>query len=152
MGFRRMQRILRAVGESGFELGMVVEPTYTELNIMASIQPLNNNESAQYTKPNPNGEFTANLIKIYSSEPLTPSKQETEQEEKTWPDYVYWQDRYWKVIMCSAYQSGVISHYKSVAQEVDFDGTIRTEEIPAESDTGGTGSDSSMGESESSEA
>ena len=125
MGFRKSQIVFRATGDSNFEYGVVVKPTYSMIEIMASVQPLNANETAQYTKVNSDGEFTANMIKLYTDEPLLPSKR--------------------KVIMCSAYQSGVISHYKSIAQEVDFDGSIGPEEVPSDSDTGGTGSESDMG-------
>ena len=141
MGFRKSQIVFRATGDSNFEYGVVVKPTYSMIEIMASVQPLNANETAQYTKVNSDGEFTANMIKLYTDEPLLPSKQ----DEESWPDYVFWQGKYWKVIMCSAYQSGVISHYKSIAQEVDFDGSIGPEEVPSDSDTGGTGSESDMG-------
>lgn len=151
MGFRHKQVILRAAGDSEIVDGMVVNPSYKTLEIMASVQPLNNSEAAQYTKANGNGEFTASMVKLYTDEPLLTSKQVTEQGNACWPDYVWWQGRYWKVIMCSAYQSGVISHYKSIAQEVDFDGNIGLEEVPAEPNTDGTGSDSDMGESESAE-
>lgn len=130
MSFRWKQKVLRATGGGIDEDGMVVDPSYNEITIMATVQPLNTHEQSQYTKANPNGEFTANIVKIYSDEPLIPSKQATEQNGNKWADIVPWDDKYYKVISCNAYQAKVISHYKSVAQEVSFDGVINAEDVP----------------------
>ena len=136
MGFRWKQKVLRAAGAGGIDDdGMAVEPHYEEITIMATVQPLNMFEERQYTKANSNGEFTAGIVKIYSDEPLIPSKQANTDTENKWADIIPWQDKHYKVISCSAYQARVISHYKSIAQEVDFDGVVNTEEVSPESDS-----------------
>ena len=135
MGFRWKQTVLRAGNGSIDEYGMVVDPSYEEITILATIQPLRENEKASYTTANPNGEFTAGMVKVYSDAPLLPAKQADSPAGPCEPDIIPWQGTYYKVITCDAYQAGVISHYKSVAQEVDFDGIINVKNVPCEPDS-----------------
>lgn len=137
MGFRWKQTVLRAKSTGSIDNdGMAVEPTYEEISILATVQPLKENEKNLYTVANPNGEFYAGMVKVYSDVPLLTVKQADSSVGPAWADYIPWQGRYYKVVSCDAYQSGVISHYKSIAQEVDFDGVIGSEDVPEESDTG----------------
>lgn len=115
MGFRRKVTIRRKSGGHVNDDGVYVPGTAEEIVIRASVQPLNKDEKAQYTQANPDGEHTANLIKIYTNYPLRTSKQINGNDA----DVVLWMGNQYKVVGVDPYQSGVISHYKAVAQEID---------------------------------
>ncbi len=119
MGFRKKVTIRRKSGGHVNNDGIYVPGTAEEIVIRASVQPLNKDEKAQYTKANPDGEHTANLIKLYTSYPLRTSKQVRDDNSGNDADIILWLGNQYKVIGVDPYQSGVISHYKAVAQEVD---------------------------------
>lgn len=119
MGFRKPVKILRrAVGSVGDD-GYYVPGTEQELTIFASVQPLNANE---YTQIAADGARNVRYIKAYTNTPLYPAKEagwaNTEDSGPWEADTILWQGSRFQVIQCDPYQSGVISHYKAIAQEV----------------------------------
>ena len=88
---------------------------------MASVQPLNKDEKSQYVDTEPQGGRQANLVKVYTDTELYPAKQMTSANGERESDVLLWQGRLWRCIDCDAFQSGVISHYRAVFQEIDED-------------------------------
>lgn len=116
--FRKQFTILRRVTGSGYydDDGIWVEGNSEgEITIKASVQPLNMQETAALAE----GERTMNTVKIYTSTELYPAKEGIGGRRPQEPDLLLWNGKRWRVIACAAYQSGVISHYKAYAQEVD---------------------------------
>lgn len=110
MGFRYPVQIERTTGGTWNEDGNWSDGTVETLTIRASVQPLNGKE---YTQVQPEGDHTVNAVKVYSSVPLLPDRESTQEA-----DVVLWQGSRFRVVQCDAFQSGVIPHYKSYALEV----------------------------------
>ena len=123
MGFRKKVTIRRTSGGAVGNDGVYVPGTAEEIVIRASVQPLNKDDRAQYTQVLAEGSRTANLLKMYTNYPVRTAKQAGEETGANEADVLAYLGRCWKVIMVDAYQSGVISHYKVVLQEVDDAGS-----------------------------
>lgn len=121
MSFRKPQTIYRKSGGYVNDDGYYNAGNVEEILIQASVQPLNHSEQAQYTTVEPQGGRQANMLKVYTDTPLYPTKQATDNSEVTEADVLYWQKRLWRCIDCDYFQSGVISHYKAIFQEIDDD-------------------------------
>lgn len=119
VGFRRPITILRrgmgAIGDDGY----YIPGTEQEMTIFASIQPLNTNE---YTQITADGARNVRYVKVYTNTPLHPAKEAgwgKMEDSGPWEaDIILWHGSRFQVIKCDPYQSGVISHYKAIAQEV----------------------------------
>lgn len=118
--FRRKQTVLRVTGGDYDNDGMWHPGAEEEFSIMASVQPLNQNEKAQYSDQRPAGASNFNAVKIYSDTPLRCKRQAlpdgTPMQEA---DILLWQGRRWQVAQVESWQSGVINHYRMVAWEVE---------------------------------
>lgn len=121
MGFRKRFNITRTTTVGHFDdAGNWVESTdKTIITIRASVQPLNNEE----TQALADGGRTARTVKLYTSTKLLPERQSyTDVDGNSVPaqtaDVLIYDGEQWKIIMCNAYQSNVINHYKAYAQEV----------------------------------
>lgn len=117
MGFRRKFTIVRKTTAGYYdENGDWIEGSTSEnIIIQATVQPLNSNDQ---TEVNPDGERTTEIVKVYTSTRLLTAKQAYDENNPVEADVLLYDDREWKIIKCSGYQSGVISHYKAYAQEV----------------------------------
>jgi|GEM_PF-966806 len=117
MSFRKPQTIYRK--KNGFvnEEGYYNAGDFEEITIQASVQPLN----LKYVEVEPQGGRQANMLKVYTDVPLYPTKQATENSEVTEADVLLWKNRIFRCIDCEYFQSEVISHYKAIFQEIDFD-------------------------------
>ena len=114
MGFRKKFTIQRTTGGEYDDNGIWQKGGETEeIKIMASVQPISLDE---YNQIFPQGVRTVNAVKIYTDTKLYPEKQGTPAQNA---DVLLYMDRKYKIITCHAYQSGVISHYKAYAQEID---------------------------------
>ena len=123
MGFRRKYNITRTTGSGHLDdVGNWVDGTTKSIiPIKASVQPLN----AQETQALEEGNRNARTVKLYTSTRLLPEKQayiknnvEVPQQEADTLDY---DSGVYKITSCELYQSGVINHYKCMAQEVTGD-------------------------------
>ncbi|WP_196595242.1 hypothetical protein [Pectinatus frisingensis] len=121
MGFRKKFNITRTTTVGHLDdVGNYVESTdKTTISIKASVQPLNNEE----TQALADGGRTARTVKLYTSTKLLPERQaytdaDGNNVQTQTADVLTYDGETWKIIMCNAYQSGVISHYKAYAQEV----------------------------------
>lgn len=114
MGFRKKFMIQRTSGGKFDDNGIYQQGETEEFEIMASVQPISLDE---YNQVFPQGIRTVNAVKIYTDTRLYPEKQGTPAQNA---DVLLYMDRKYKIITCHAYQSGVISHYKAYAQEVDI--------------------------------
>lgn len=111
MGFRRLITVERTcVGEIGDD-GYYVQGRTTSISVYASIQPLGTNE---YTQLGIDGERNIKYVKVYTKNRLYTASN----PQQAQADVIIWQGTRYKVIQCDAYQMGVISHYKAIAQEV----------------------------------
>lgn len=120
--FRSQQTYRRYSGGYWDNNGEWNEGGYEELTFMASVQPLNSQETAQYVEMMPDGGVNFSAVKIYSNTPLRVEKQAlkdgTPLQEA---DVLVWRGRLWKVIQCEDWQSNVINHFRMVAWEVEPD-------------------------------
>lgn len=120
--FRRKQKVLRVTGGHYNDRGIWEPGTTKELKVYASVQPLNANEASEYAKLLGEGISQFNAVKIYAGTPLRTAKQElpdgTHGEEA---DILLWQGKKWRVVYTESWQSGIISHYRMVAWEVEPD-------------------------------
>ncbi len=116
MSFRRKFTIQRTTGGEYDDNGIWQKGETEEIEIMASVQPLSLASLNEYNQIFPEGIRTVNAVKIYTDTRLYPEKQGTPAQNA---DVLLYMDRKYKIITCHAYQSGVISHYKAYAQEVD---------------------------------
>lgn len=121
MGFRKRFNITRTTTTGHFDdVGNWIESTdKTTISIKASVQPLNNEETQALSE----GSRTARTVKLYTSTKLLPERQAyTDAAGNSvaaqTADVLTYDGETWKIIMCNAYQNGVISHYKAYAQEV----------------------------------
>ena len=121
MGFRSPQTIRRKKIGYVNDDGYYVAGGYAEITIMGSVQPLNHSENAQYTAMQPQGARTANILKVYTDEEIYPNKQATGGNDEFEADVLLWHGRLWRCIDCDCFQSGVISHYRGIFQEIDAD-------------------------------
>ena len=119
--FRQPRTIRRKLGGYVNDDGYYVPGKYRNITILASVQPLNKDEKAQYVDVEPQGGRQANLVKVYTDTELYPAKQRTSVNAEREGDVLLWQGRLWRCIGCDAFQSGVISHYRAVFQEIDDD-------------------------------
>lgn len=85
--------------------------------IIASCQPLNQNEQSQYVVPNAEGESRYSTLKLYSDTALQTSKQAESGEA----DRIEYMGKQYKIVDVQPFQSGIISHYKMIAVEVADD-------------------------------
>lgn len=86
----------------------------TNINIKASVQPLNLDE-IEYL---PEGRRSSKSFKIYTDTELFPALQEKEGQQATNPDVIVISGKDYEIIRVLPYQSGVINHYKCYAVEV----------------------------------
>ena len=121
MGFRKKVTIRRTSGGSIGDDGIYVPGTAEEIAIKASVQPLNKDDSAQYSHALPEGSRVENLLKMYTNYPVRSARQAAGSSDAIEADVLLYMERLWRVIFVNAYQSGVISHYKAILQEVDAD-------------------------------
>lgn len=120
--FRSQQTYRRYSGGYWDNNGEWNDGTYEELTFMASVQPLNQQEVAQYVEMMPSGGVNFSAVKIYSNTPLRVEKQA--QKDGTplqEADVLVWRGRLWKVIQCEDWQSNVINHFRMVAWEIEPD-------------------------------
>lgn len=117
--FRKKQTVRRYSGGHYDDNGEWQRGSYEEIFIMASVQPLNQNEQAQYVDRRPEGGVAFSAVKIYSSEALRSDKQALpDGTPSAEADILVWRGRLWQVILCEDWQSEVIDHYKMIAWEV----------------------------------
>lgn len=100
-----------------------------EIHILANVQPLNANESAQYTQVLTGGNRTVLMVKIYTTEQLQLDTQMTGQVA----DVVQYLGKRYKVAMQESWQSGIISHNRYIGVEVIAD-EFDNQSVSAQSD------------------
>jgi hypothetical protein len=88
------------------------------IEIIASVQPLNSDERAQYVEMLPEGATNYNAVKIYSNTALQVEKQTQGDIAGQEADILCWHGKRYKIVNCEEWQSNVISHYRMVAWEV----------------------------------
>lgn len=115
MGFRQLVRVIRREGGIVDDTGVYKPGDAEELEIKASIQPLNLQE---YTFFAAEGGRNASYIKMYGDTPLRPVKEAYGESDEQTADIVQWQGRQFEVIQCDAWQNRVINHYKIIAKEI----------------------------------
>lgn len=120
--FRKQQTFLRVSAGYYDDDGMWHEGVPEEQTFLASVQPLNANEAQEYATLLQEGITQFNAVKIYSSIPLRPAKQELpDGTPGVEADILLWRGRKWKVVHLAEWQSDVINHYRMVAKEVEPD-------------------------------
>ena len=112
--FRKPQIVRRYTGGYWGDDGYWHDGAFEEITIMASVQPLNFEERAQYATVRPEGTSQFSAVKIYSNTLLRTAKQ-GEQEA----DILVWRGRLWKIAMPEEWQSDVINHYRMIGWEVE---------------------------------
>ena len=113
-GFRKKYTVNRKASGYMDDTGTWVEGTSLAIEIKASVQPLNADETETLAE----GERTSETVKLYTKTRLQTAKQAYGDKDAVEPDVLIYDDRTWKIIRCSGYQCGVINHYKCYAQEV----------------------------------
>ena len=116
MSFRKQVKVLRQSPGIYGDDGRYTRGTSSEINIMASIQPLGSQE--RYTVVGPEGGRNVAYVKAYTDVYLRPQRASETGTDGQDADIIEWQGRRFAVIQCDAYQSGVISHYRAYAKEV----------------------------------
>lgn len=111
MGFKKTYTVLRTIPGNYNEDGYYVDGEKNKLNILATVQPIRLNE---YTQIFPEGTDTKNAVKIYTNIELLTDKSTPTKNA----DVLLFMKKKYKIIACSAYQSGLINHFKAYAQEV----------------------------------
>lgn len=111
--FRKKFKIIRQGVGSYNDDGQYVDGVNQDIYIMATVQPLNEKE----TQALPEGNRTTATVKVYTDTRLFAERQ-ADGVNQNKADYLEYQGNKWKIIACSSYQSGLISHYKAIAQEV----------------------------------
>lgn len=118
MDFQDLQKIYHVIIGKLNKLSLKILDGFVgeteKIEIMAYVQSISLDE---YNQVFPQGIRTVNAVKIYTDTRLYPEKQGTPAQNA---DVLLYMDRKYKIITCHAYQSGVISHYKAYAQEVDI--------------------------------
>ena len=129
--FRKPCTVLRTAGGHYDDDGMWVPGTSEEFQVWASVQPMNEQEVAQYTHLRPEGASQFSAVKIYSSTAL---QEETQELPDGTPaleaDVLLWRGRRWKVVLCADWQNDVINHFKMIAWEVEPDAATDPEVSP----------------------
>ena len=118
MSFRTKQTVERITGGYYDDGGMWHDGQAETLEIIASAQPLNSDEKAQYVGMLPEGAANYNAIKIYSNTPLQVEKQEQGAVAGQEADVLLWCGKRYKIVSCEEWQSNVINHYRMVGWEV----------------------------------
>lgn len=117
--FRKKQTVRRYSGGHYDDNGEWQKGSYEEISIMASVQPLDQNEQQL-----PEGSTAFNAVKIYSNTPLKTDKQALKDGSFLKEgDVLVWRNRLWKIVQCADWQSDVINHFKMIAWEVEPDET-----------------------------
>lgn len=120
--FRKKQTVRRYSGGFYDDNGEWQKGSYEEISIMASVQPLNQNEQQQYVDRMPEGGALYSAVKIYSDTPLLTAKQaQKDGTQLQEADVLVWRGRLWQVIQCEEWQSNVINHFRMVAWEIEPD-------------------------------
>ena len=94
--------------------GEFVPGQTTKLTIKANVQPLNQREVEQYTHILQGGNRTTTLVKIYTNAVLITDLQTVNQSA----DVITWNNSDFKIVMVEEWQSGIISHYRYIGQEL----------------------------------
>lgn len=115
MGFRQTIHIIRQGGGAVDDAGIYQPGEVEELEINASVQPLNLQEHTFFAAE---GGRNASYIKMYSDTPLRPVKEAYGECDEQTADIVQWQGRQFEVIQCDTWQNRVINHYKIIAKEI----------------------------------
>lgn len=128
MGFCKKHIVLRrAAGSGAYDDDGVWQPGggLEEMTIKASVQPANMDEVDAL----PSGARLTHTVKIYTATELYPAKQAAGGGPSREADILLYRGEQYKIVACAPYQSGVIDHFKSFAQEVDAEHEPGTEEI-----------------------
>lgn len=115
-GLRRPVTVTRRTPGVYDSNGRWQEGTTSQLTILASVQPAKVEDVSSMMKELPEGRQSGGVVKIYSAEPLQRAEDGTEPIQNA--DQIAWQGRTYEVVLCMPYQSGLLSHYKSLALEV----------------------------------
>ena len=118
MSFRTKQTVERVTGGYYDDDGMWHGGDAETIEIIASVQPLNSDERAQYVEMLPEGATNYNAVKIYSNTTLQVEKQEQDGNAGKEADVLLWRGKRYKIVNCEEWQSNVISHFRMVAWEV----------------------------------
>ena len=118
MGLRTKQTDERVTGGYYDDDGMWHDGEAETIEIIASVQPLNSDERAQYVEMLPDGATNYNAVKIYSNTALQVEKQEQDGNAGQEADILLWRGKRYKIVNCEEWQSNVISHFRMVAWEV----------------------------------
>ena len=118
MSFRTKQTIERVTGGHYDDGGMWHDGEAETLEIIASVQPLNSDERAQYVEMLPEGAANYNAVKMYSNTALRVQKQAQGNIAGQEADVLLWRGKRYKIVSCEEWQSNVISHFRMVGWEV----------------------------------
>ena len=118
MSFRTKQTVERVTGGYYDDNGMWHDGEAETIEIIASVQPLNSDERAQYVEMLPEGATNYNAVKIYSNTALQVEKQEQDGNAGQEADILCWRGKKYKIVNCEEWQSNVISHFRMVGWEV----------------------------------
>lgn len=118
MSFRSKQTVERTTGGYIDDDGMWNDGQAETFEIIASVQPLNADEKAQYVEMRPEGATNYNAVKIYSNTALQVQKQAQGDIAGQEADILLWRGKRYKIINCEEWQSNVISHFRMVGWEV----------------------------------
>jgi hypothetical protein len=116
--FRTKQTFERVTGGYYDDDGMWHDGEAETIEIIASVQPLNQNEKTQYVDMLPEGAVNYNAVKIYSNTQLRVEKQEQGEAVGQEADVLLWRGKRYKIVNCEEWQSNVISHFRMVGWEV----------------------------------
>ena len=117
MSFRTKQTVERVTGGYYDDDGMWHDGEAETIEIIASVQPLNSNERAQYVEMLPEGATNYNAVKIYSNTALQVEKQEQDGNAGQEADILLWRGKRYKIVNCEEWQSYVISLFRMVGWE-----------------------------------
>jgi len=132
--FRKPVAVLRHTGGYYDNDGYWHDGETSDIVILASVQPLDQQQQSHYTQMLGEGAFTSNMVSLFSDEPFLADKQ-GEQGLTQEADVIVWRGTRWKIIHCEAWQSDVINHFRSVAQEIEERTVSDNDEGNAESDS-----------------
>jgi len=118
VSFRTKQTVERVTGGYYDDNGMWQDGEVETIEIIASVQPLNSDERAQYVEMLPEGATNYNAVKIYSNTALQVEKQEQDGNAGQEADILLWRGKKYKIVNCEEWQSNVISHFRMVGWEV----------------------------------
>ena len=118
MSFRTKQTVERVTGGYYDDDGMWHDGEAETIEIIASVQPLNSDERAQYVEMLPEGATNYNAVKIYSNTALRIQKQAQGDIAGQEADVLLWRGKRYKIVSCEEWQSNVISHFRMVGWEI----------------------------------